>query len=101
MNAHGHGSGEIAADGSPVELYTALPENPGAAALIHAAVLAGASILELGAGTGRVTHPLPALGHPVVAADGSAATPTRIPGAETVGPASRTCAWSGRSTPSC
>ena len=44
----------------------------------------GASILELGAGAGRVTHPLVALGHPVVAVDESAEMLARIRGAETV-----------------
>ena len=44
----------------------------------------GASILELGAGAGRVTHPLVALGHPVVAVDESAEMLARVRGAETV-----------------
>jgi ubiquinone/menaquinone biosynthesis C-methylase UbiE len=52
--------------------------------IVHAAVPAGASILELGAGTGRVTHRLVALGHPVVAVDESAEMLARIRGAETV-----------------
>jgi SAM-dependent methyltransferase len=52
--------------------------------IVHAAVPAGASILELGAGAGRVTHPLVALGHPVVAVDESAEMLARIRGAETV-----------------
>jgi SAM-dependent methyltransferase len=51
---------------------------------VHAAVPPGASILELGAGAGRVTHPLVALGHPVVAVDESAEMLARIRGAETV-----------------
>ncbi|HJU02462.1 MAG TPA: class I SAM-dependent methyltransferase [Actinomycetes bacterium] len=52
--------------------------------VIHAAVPAGAGILELGAGAGRVTHPLVALGHPVVAVDESAEMLARVRGAETV-----------------
>jgi SAM-dependent methyltransferase len=52
--------------------------------IVHAAVPPGASILELGAGAGRVTHPLVALGHPVVAVDESAEMLARIRGAETV-----------------
>jgi SAM-dependent methyltransferase len=52
--------------------------------IVHAALPAGASILELGAGAGRVTHPLVALGHPVVAVDESAEMLARIRGAETV-----------------
>jgi SAM-dependent methyltransferase len=52
--------------------------------IVHAAVPAGGSILELGAGAGRVTHPLVALGHPVVAVDESAEMLAHIRGAETV-----------------
>jgi SAM-dependent methyltransferase len=52
--------------------------------VVHAALPAGASILELGAGAGRVTHPLVALGHPVVAVDESAEMLARVRGAETV-----------------
>ena len=56
----------------------------GEPAVVHAAIPAGAGILELGAGAGRVTHPLVALGHPVVAVDESAEMLARIRGAETV-----------------
>jgi SAM-dependent methyltransferase len=52
--------------------------------IVHAAVPAGASVLELGAGAGRVTHPLVALGHPVVAVDESAEMLANIRGADTV-----------------
>lgn len=52
--------------------------------LIHAAIPAGAEILELGAGAGRMTHPLIALGHPVVAVDQSAEMLGHISGAEKV-----------------
>ena len=51
---------------------------------IHAAIPAGASILELGAGTGRITHSLLALGHDVVAVDQSAEMLEHIHGADTV-----------------
>jgi SAM-dependent methyltransferase len=81
---HGSGPGEISPDGSSVELYARLPENHAAATVIHQAIPAGAAILELGAGTGRVTHPLLALGHPVVAVDVSAGMLARINGARTV-----------------
>jgi SAM-dependent methyltransferase len=66
-----------------VELYELLPpgEDP---AIVHAAVPPGASILELGAGAGRTTHPLLRLGHPVVAVDESPEMLARIRGAETV-----------------
>jgi SAM-dependent methyltransferase len=66
-----------------VELYALLPpgEDP---AIVHAMVPPGASILELGAGAGRVTHPLLRLGHAVVAVDESPEMLARIRGAETV-----------------
>jgi SAM-dependent methyltransferase len=73
----------IAPDGSPVALYARLPPL-GEAELIHEAVPAGAEILELGAGAGRVTRPLLALGHAVVAVDNSEEMLELIEGAETV-----------------
>ena len=74
---------EIAPDGSPVLLYARLPAL-GEPELIHRAVPAGAQILELGAGAGRITHELLALGHEVVAVDNSSAMLAVIRGAETV-----------------
>lgn len=74
---------DFAPDGSPVALYARLP-SLGEPELIHDAVPAGAEILELGAGAGRVTHQLLALGHTVVAVDNSAEMLARIEGAETV-----------------
>ncbi len=74
---------EIAPDGSPVLLYSRLPAL-GEPKLIHEAVPAGAEILELGAGAGRITHELLALGHTVVAVDNSSAMLACIRGAETV-----------------
>jgi SAM-dependent methyltransferase len=74
---------EYAPDGSPVALYARLP-SLGEPELIHDAIPAGAEILELGAGAGRVTHRLLALGHPVVAVDNSEEMLSRIEGAETV-----------------
>ena len=56
----------------------------GEPAVVHAAIPAGARILELGAGAGRVTHRLLELGHPVVAVDESAEMLARVRGAETV-----------------
>ena len=73
----------IAPDGSPVALSARLP-SLGEPELIHETVPAGAEILELGAGAGRVTHPLLALGHPVVAVDNSEEMLALIRGAETV-----------------
>jgi SAM-dependent methyltransferase len=52
--------------------------------LIHAAIPPGSSILELGAGAGRVTMPLVALGHRVTAVDESAEMLSSIDGAATV-----------------
>lgn len=63
---------EVTADGCSVEVYLLLPP-AGEPEIVHAAVPPGASILELGCGTGRVTHPLLDLGHDVVAVDDSPA----------------------------
>jgi SAM-dependent methyltransferase len=81
--ATGTGPGVITPAGCAVDLYTLLPPM-GEPGVVHAAVPAGASILELGAGAGRMTHPLLALGHPVVAVDESREMLARIRGAETV-----------------
>lgn len=67
----GTGPGVITPDGCAVELYRVLPAM-GEPEVVHGAIPAGAGILELGAGAGRVTHRLVALGHPVVAVDESA-----------------------------
>jgi SAM-dependent methyltransferase len=83
MPASGTGPGTITPDGCAVELYVLL-RPMGEPEIVDAAVSAGASVLELGAGAGRVTHPLLALGHPVVAVDESAEMLARIRGAETV-----------------
>ena len=81
--ARGSGPGVITPDGCSVELYALLPPM-GEPEIVHAAVPAGASILELGTGAGRVTHPLVGLGHPVVAVDESPEMLAHIRGAETV-----------------
>ena len=52
--------------------------------MIDAAVPSGSSILELGCGAGRVTHPLVAMGHRVVAVDESADMLAHVRGARTV-----------------
>jgi SAM-dependent methyltransferase len=59
---------------------TAMGEPP----IVHDAAGAGASILELGCGTGRITHPLVALGHRVVAVDESPEMLAHVRDAETV-----------------
>ncbi|ANN21481.1 hypothetical protein SD37_00970 [Amycolatopsis orientalis] len=62
--------GAFTADGCSVEVYRLLPP-AGEPGIVHAAVPGGASILELGSGSGRITHGLLDLGHPVVAVDDS------------------------------
>jgi SAM-dependent methyltransferase len=76
----GTGPGEITPDGCSVELYALLP-SMGEPEIVHDAIPPGASILELGAGAGRMTHPLVALGHPVVAVDESEEMLARLRGA--------------------
>ncbi|GAA3582573.1 class I SAM-dependent methyltransferase [Kribbella ginsengisoli] len=79
----GTGPGELAPDGSSVDLYVQVQPH-GEDELINAAIAPGSSILELGCGTGRITRPLVAFGHQVVAVDESAAMTSRITEAETV-----------------
>jgi SAM-dependent methyltransferase len=73
----------ITPDGCAVEFYALLPAG-NEPEIIHAAIPQGASVLELGAGTGRITHPLIELGHRVVAVDESPAMLARIHDAQTV-----------------
>jgi SAM-dependent methyltransferase len=73
----------ITPDGCAVDFYALMPAS-GEPAIVHAAAGPGASILELGCGAGRVTHPLIALGHPVVAVDESPEMLAHVRGAETV-----------------
>jgi SAM-dependent methyltransferase len=79
----GTGPGVITPDGCAVDFYALLPpgDDPG---IIQAAIPGGASILELGCGTGRVTSALAALGHPIVAVDESAEMLAHVRGADTV-----------------
>jgi SAM-dependent methyltransferase len=79
----GSGPGAITPDGCAVDYYATLTPN-GEPERVHAAIPPGATILELGAGAGRITHGLLALGHPVVAVDESAEMLAHIRGAETV-----------------
>ena len=79
----GTGPGVIAPDGCSVEFYARMTEM-GEPAIVHDAAGPGASILELGSGTGRITHPLVALGHPVVAVDESPDMLAYVRDAETV-----------------
>ncbi|KMS91819.1 MULTISPECIES: class I SAM-dependent methyltransferase [Streptomyces] len=79
----GTGPGAITPDGCAVELYARLPvgEEPD---IIAAAVPAGAHILELGCGVGRMTHPLLERGFTVTAVDESADMLARVRGARTI-----------------
>lgn len=79
----GTGPGAITPDGCAVELYSRLPagDEPD---IIAAAVPAGAHILELGSGVGRMTHPLQERGFTVTAVDESAEMLERVRGARTI-----------------
>ncbi|MDX3450505.1 class I SAM-dependent methyltransferase [Streptomyces sp. ME02-8801-2C] len=79
----GTGPGAITPDGCAVELYSRLPigDEPD---VIAAAVPAGAHILELGSGVGRMTHPLLERGFTVTAVDESAEMLERVRGARTI-----------------
>ena len=79
----GSGPGPITNDGCAVEFYALLPTF-GEPEIVHAAVPAGASVLELGCGTGRILRPLAALGHPVTGVDDSPEMLARSPGLPTV-----------------
>ena len=57
MAEPGTGPGVITPDGCAVDLYRVLPAM-GEPEIVHGAIPAGAGILELGAGAGRVTHRL-------------------------------------------
>ena len=78
-HATGTDPGEITDDGCAVELYTLLPPF-GEAEIVHAAVPEGASILELGCGTGRILKPLAELGHRVHGVDDSPGMLARVAG---------------------
>ncbi|MEW6225898.1 MAG: class I SAM-dependent methyltransferase [Chloroflexota bacterium] len=69
---------EIAPDGSPVAFYRRLPAT-GEPELIHAAIPAGATILDLGCGPGRIAGPLAVLGHPVTGVDDGAGMIDALP----------------------
>src|SRR5690606_3005633 len=79
----GTGSGPITPDGSPGEFYTLVPVG-GEPGIVAGVVPAGGWVLDLGAGVGRVTHPLVERGYEVVAVDESAEMLAEVRGAETV-----------------
>ncbi|MGW3357771.1 class I SAM-dependent methyltransferase [Streptomyces bungoensis] len=79
----GTGPGAITPDGCAVELYARLPvgDEPD---IVAGAVPAGAHILELGSGVGRVTHALLERGFTVTAVDESPEMLARVRGARTI-----------------
>jgi SAM-dependent methyltransferase len=79
----GTGPGVITPDGCSVEFYARMTAM-GEPAIVHETAGSGASILELGCGTGRITHPLAALGHRIVAVDESPEMLAYVRDAETV-----------------
>lgn len=79
----GSGPGTITADGCAVEVYAKLPAT-GEPDLIHGVLGEGASVLDLGAGVGRVADPLVDLGHRVVAVDDCAEMLAHVRKAATV-----------------
>ena len=79
----GTGPGPHTPDGSAIELYEVTPVH-GEDQLINAAIDPGSSILDLGCGTGRITRPLLALGHQVVAVDESPDMIARVTETETI-----------------
>src|ERR1700691_325607 len=81
--SHGTGPGVITPDGCAVEFYARMTAQ-GEPAIVHDALRPGASVLELCSGTGRITPPLVALGHPVVAVDESPEMLAYVLDAETV-----------------
>ena len=72
-----------APDGTPVEVYTLLPER-GEGEIIAAVLPAGSSILELGCGTGRMTRQLVERGFRVTAVDESPDMLAHVRDVETV-----------------
>jgi SAM-dependent methyltransferase len=80
----GTGPGTITPDGCAVEFYALLPPGKEPEIVHAAAPSTRASVLELGAGTGRIADALAALGHPVTAVDESPEMLAHIRNAETV-----------------
>ena len=82
--ASGEGPGAITPDGCAVDLYALLLAGVAEAAMITSVTPPGGTVLELGAGAGRVTQCLIDGGIAVVAVDESREMLDRITGAETV-----------------
>ncbi|MFF7542286.1 class I SAM-dependent methyltransferase [Streptomyces canus] len=79
----GTGPGAITPDGCAVELYSRLRIGP-EPDIIAGAVPAGAHILELGCGVGRMTRPLLERGFTITAVDESPEMLERVRGARTI-----------------
>jgi SAM-dependent methyltransferase len=80
----GTGPGVITPDGCAVDFYALLSPGP-EPGIVHAAAPSRlASVLELGAGTGRIATALAALGHLVTAVDESPEMLARVRGARPV-----------------
>jgi SAM-dependent methyltransferase len=69
---------DVAPDGSPVAFYRRLPAT-GEPELIHGLLPAGARVLDLGCGPGRIAGPLTELGHPVTGVDDGPAMIDALP----------------------
>jgi 2-polyprenyl-3-methyl-5-hydroxy-6-metoxy-1,4-benzoquinol methylase len=63
-------AGAVAADGTAVEIYRRLP-SLGEIEYVESLLSPNSSVLDLGAGTGRIADPLAELGHRVTAVDES------------------------------
>jgi SAM-dependent methyltransferase len=79
----GTGPGPITPDGSAADAYATAVAH-GEDGLIDSWIPPNSSILELGCGTGRITHPLIARGHQVLAVDESPDMLARVTGTETL-----------------
>jgi SAM-dependent methyltransferase len=73
----------VSPDGSPVQVYLALPADPDLQ-IVRSAMSDRCSVLDLGAGVGRLANPLAADGHRVVAVDNSPEMLAHIHGPTTV-----------------
>ena len=68
----------VAPDGSPVAVYSRLPEG-NAADLVHAAIAPRSRVLDLGCGAGRIARGLVRHGHTVVGVDNEPAMLRELP----------------------